>query len=586
MPAVLNEFVGDGVQRTYNLSMEGGYLERGFVKFYTRSPDTLLDWTPLTNNAVTWTGDFSIQLQTAIQPGTVLVVFRETPLSPLVDFQNSSRITERNLDIGITQPLHKVAELTDLVDRATTVASVALEDSADALALVTTAEQAALSAAAQVQEARDFAEAADIKAADAKAFSEAADLRASAAAADAATAASDSASSLAIANSANSTAGTALGASASATATANQALSTAAATTSVANAAVATANSAETTANSAESLANDAVTASALAVGVATDASGVAEEAITIAQAVADAGVVTFKGRSGFVVPETGDYTPAMVGLGNVNNTSDSGKPVSTAQLAALNNKVDKVAGKVLSSNDFTNAERVKLSNVAENASANSSDAVLLARPNHTGPLNWAWSVRGGTANAITLTPTFTRTAYAAGDEFRFRATATNTGAVTINVNGLGAKTAVTVTGVALPAGYIRTGVDTVCVYDGTRFVVQRDMERGNNANGAYVKYADGTQMCWGNVDMPNTTPLATTQWTYPSAFSNVPVGVVTPRIVVGGSGSATAVGELSRNGLYYSVHATNMQLSSYHYQTPQTNPVGLSITVQGVWYE
>lgn len=52
---------------------------------------------------------------------------------------------------------------------------------------------------------------------------------------------------------------------------------------------------------------------------------------------------------------------------------------------AQASNKVDKVAGKVLSSNDFTNAERVKLTNIAEQATKNSSDAALRDRATHTG---------------------------------------------------------------------------------------------------------------------------------------------------------------------------------------------------------
>lgn len=73
------------------------------------------------------------------------------------------------------------------------------------------------------------------------------------------------------------------------------------------------------------------------------------------------------------------------VGLGNVNNTSDSAKPVSVAQQAALDAKVDKVAGKGLSTNDYTTAEKDKLSGVATGATANQTDAYLLNRANHTG---------------------------------------------------------------------------------------------------------------------------------------------------------------------------------------------------------
>lgn len=49
------------------------------------------------------------------------------------------------------------------------------------------------------------------------------------------------------------------------------------------------------------------------------------------------------------------------VGLGNVDNTADADKPVSTAQQTALDGKVDKVTGKGLSTNDYTTAEKSKL---------------------------------------------------------------------------------------------------------------------------------------------------------------------------------------------------------------------------------
>lgn len=60
--------------------------------------------------------------------------------------------------------------------------------------------------------------------------------------------------------------------------------------------------------------------------------------------------------------------TKSQVGLGNVDNTSDANKPVSTAQAEALGNKVDKVSGKGLSANDFTNAYKEKLDGIAAGA--------------------------------------------------------------------------------------------------------------------------------------------------------------------------------------------------------------------------
>lgn len=50
--------------------------------------------------------------------------------------------------------------------------------------------------------------------------------------------------------------------------------------------------------------------------------------------------------------------SPANIGLGNVNNTADADKPISSATQTALNGKVDKVTGKALSTNDYTNEDK------------------------------------------------------------------------------------------------------------------------------------------------------------------------------------------------------------------------------------
>lgn len=58
-------------------------------------------------------------------------------------------------------------------------------------------------------------------------------------------------------------------------------------------------------------------------------------------------------------------YTKAEIGLGNVDNTADEDKPISTATQNALSGKVDKVSGKQLSTNDYTTNEKNKLSGLA-----------------------------------------------------------------------------------------------------------------------------------------------------------------------------------------------------------------------------
>ena len=54
------------------------------------------------------------------------------------------------------------------------------------------------------------------------------------------------------------------------------------------------------------------------------------------------------------------------VGLGNVDNTSDANKPISTATQGALDNKVDKVTGKGLSTEDYTSAEKAQVAKVGD----------------------------------------------------------------------------------------------------------------------------------------------------------------------------------------------------------------------------
>lgn len=65
------------------------------------------------------------------------------------------------------------------------------------------------------------------------------------------------------------------------------------------------------------------------------------------------------------------NVTKAQIGLGNVDNTSDINKPISTATQTALDNKVNKETGKGLSTNDYTTTEKTKLAGIAEGAEVN-----------------------------------------------------------------------------------------------------------------------------------------------------------------------------------------------------------------------
>lgn len=82
--------------------------------------------------------------------------------------------------------------------------------------------------------------------------------------------------------------------------------------------------------------------------------------------------VVSVNGKIGAVEIAKGD-----IELGNVDNTSDLNKPISTAAKAALDQKVDKVDGKGLSTNDYTTAEKTKLSGIETGANKTTVDSAF-----------------------------------------------------------------------------------------------------------------------------------------------------------------------------------------------------------------
>ena len=88
------------------------------------------------------------------------------------------------------------------------------------------------------------------------------------------------------------------------------------------------------------------------------------------------------------------------------------------------------------------------------------------------GSYSWCGTA-GGTANAITLTPSPAITAYAAGQRFQFVAASNNTGPVTVNINGVGLEDITKRGSDALSSGDIVSGGLVEIFYDGTQFQLQ-----------------------------------------------------------------------------------------------------------------
>lgn len=97
--------------------------------------------------------------------------------------------------------------------------------------------------------------------------------------------------------------------------------------------------------------------------------------------------------------PEATKNRPDAELLARSNHTGSQEMSTVVGLADALDGKVVKQTGKGLTSNDYTDLEKIKLGRVADDATKNSPDAVLLARQNHTG--TQAMSTIDGLAAAL-----------------------------------------------------------------------------------------------------------------------------------------------------------------------------------------
>ena len=108
-----NRFPGDGMTTQYEISFVGGYLDRTHVKAYVEGAD--LVQTPVTLSPGNFLGPYTIGGLAPVPAGSTIVIYRDTPKAPLVDFVNGSRFTESNLDTATRQGAFIAAEGADAV---------------------------------------------------------------------------------------------------------------------------------------------------------------------------------------------------------------------------------------------------------------------------------------------------------------------------------------------------------------------------------------------------------------------------------------------------------------------------------------
>lgn len=142
-------------------------------------------------------------------------------------------------------------------------------------------------------------------------------------------------------------------------------------------------------------------------------------------------------------------------------------------------------------------------------ASGGSRSEYVSGAVEQDGGTHWC-ATAGGTADALTLTPTPAITSYTAGQVFRFKAGASpNTGAATVAVSGLSAK-AIQKAGAALAAGDIAADKWYEILYDGAAFQLQSY----SASSGTVTSVATGTGLTGGPISSSGTIDLDLTSLT------------------------------------------------------------------------
>lgn len=183
-------------------------------------------------------------------------------------------------------------------------------------------------------------------------------------------------------------------------------------------------------------------------------------------------------------------------------------------------------------------------------------------------------TVTEGTNDAYELTTAYAPAAAGAlydGMLVRFRAPTSNDGSVTINLDALGAQPCVPIkTGAAMPAGYLRTDVDTVARWDAanSRWIVDREPEEGTNANGSFVRYASGLARARSFLGGGSASVV----WTYPLAFVGNPT--IMPSV-----GATTA-----RHVTWFGISSTSVTIYRWD-DTGAASTPGTFQTAEGDWY-
>lgn len=273
---------------------------------------------------------------------------------------------------------------------------------------------------------------------------------------------------------------------------------------------------------------------------------------------------------------------------------------------AQASGKVDKVAGKALSSNDFTNTERLKLAGIAEQATKNATDAALRDRSTHTGT-QLASTIANFNAEVRNALPSPVQSNV---DLKTLKSTGFYPILFPSDVPDANGDIGVLEVFAFSADWVVQTYHDNVVpglswrrnFYDGTtwspwvpetnQITAARPIaaggiiESGSNANGTYTKFADGTLICIGSVTTPATAFNASliVGWNLPTAFvdANYALHHSTGRVI--SEGSISSAGDIVANGVVTNKGTTSCTIGAYTYKYAIVDQVVFSLTAIGRW--
>jgi hypothetical protein len=106
-------------------------------------------------------------------------------------------------------------------------------------------------------------------------------------------------------------------------------------------------------------------------------------------------------------------------------------------------------------------------------------------------------------------------------------------------------------------------------------------IESGSNANGEYVKYADGTLMCWQEWAVESMADYTTREetWTFPVAYT------AAPNVSVTGVRDATEATKKTSAWPLENATTTAVGLACVNDSGTSSDGVGMSAQAHGFWY-